>query len=158
MTTAIDSGSRPRRVAVGRWLVRGVAAVVALAGVAKVADTASAGTATLHYDPTLLVGIGALELAIAGGAAWWPGRRLPTLALVAFLLAVTGCLLTVPPGELETIGCQCFGTRFRFQDIRSHLRFNGVLIVLASVGAWFSAFQPTPDANYGTRMRCSAPD
>jgi len=62
-----------------------------------------------------------------------------------FLVAVTAYLLTVPPGELETIGCQCFGTRFRFQDIRSHLRFNGALIVLASVGAWLSAFRPAAE-------------
>ena len=142
----------------GRCVVRVVAVVVVLAGVAKVADTFAVETATLGYDPVVLLGLGAAEVALGAWALWRPGHRLPAFLLVAFLLAVTGYLLTVPPGELETVGCQCFGTRFRFQDIRSHLRFNGVLIVLASVGAWFSAFQPTPDANCGTRMRSSAPD
>jgi len=135
-----------------------VAVVVALAGAVKVADAFTVDSASLGYDATVLVGLGASEIALAGWALLRPGHRLPTLLLVAFLLAVTGYLLTVPPGELETVGCQCFGTRFRFQDIRSHLRFNGVLSVLASVSAWFSAFQPTPDANCGTRMRSSAPD
>jgi hypothetical protein len=63
-----------------------------------------------------------------------PRRRLPVTLLVGEMLAVTTYLLLVPPGERERYGRQCFGERFRFQDIRDHLRFNGALIVVASVG------------------------
>ena len=71
-------------------------------------------------------------------ALWQPIRRPPAVSLAALLLAVTLYLLTVPPGELERYGCQCFGERFRFQDVRDHLRFNGVLIVMAVAGAWLA--------------------
>ena len=123
----------------GRWTVRLVAVIVLFAGVLKVIDVVSAEQPGLQYDPALLVVLAAVEIALAAWALCRPGRRVPALAIAAFLLAVTLYLLTVPPGELERYGCQCFGGRFRFQDIRDHLRFNGALIVLAVVGAWLTA-------------------
>jgi len=56
---AVDWGSRPRRRVAGRRSVRGIAVVVALAGIAKIAEAVTAKTTTRHYDPSLLVGIGA---------------------------------------------------------------------------------------------------
>ncbi len=127
-----------RAAPLGRWIVRLVAAVVLFAGVMKVIDIASAEQSDLQYDPAVLIALGAAEIALAAWALWRLGRRLPAQPLAAFLLAVTLFLLTVPPGELERYGCQCFGERFRFQDIRDHLRLGGALIVPAVAGAWLA--------------------
>jgi hypothetical protein len=118
--------------------IRLVAAIVLSAGALKTWDAVAGEPSAIQYSTGVLVAIGASETAVALWALWRPRHRLPALALAAFLLAVTLYLLSVPPGELERYGCQCFGERFRFQDIRDHLRFNGVLIVLAVAGAWLA--------------------
>ena len=135
-----------RTTTIGRWLVRLVAVVVLVAGALKVVDVADGVPSGLLYAPAVLAVLGVTEILLGAWALWRMGRRLPALLLATFVLAVTLYLLTVPPGELERYGCQCFGTRFRFQDVRDHLRFNGVLIVLAVVGAWLArttAGEPT---------------
>ena len=68
-------------------------------------------------------------------AARYPWTRATALLLTALLVAVTVYLLLIPPGELKQAGCQCFGSRLRFQDVRTQIRFNGVLILLGVVGA-----------------------
>ena len=133
---------------VAAGLVRFVAVIVLVAGGAKLADVLVAGEPnTVVYAPVVLVALGVAEIGLAGWAVWRPRSWLAALALAGFVLAVTGYLLLVPPGELERYGCQCFGTRFRFQDVRDHLRFNGVLIVLAVVGAWLARNTSAPSSS-----------
>ena len=125
--------------------VRLVAAVVLVAGGAKLADVSVPGEpSSVQYAPVVLLALGVAEIALAGWVLWRPRSRFAALALAGFRLAVTVYLLTVPPGERERYGCQCFGTRFRFQNVRDHLRFNGVLIVLAVVGAWLASQSSSP--------------
>ena len=128
---------RDPRAVVASVLVRFVALVVLVAAVAKFADVGLPPESRLHYEPWTMAAIGTVEFALAGWALWRP-RRLPALLLVAFLVTVTVYLLLIPPGELERVGCSCFGSRFRFQDVRTHIRLNGVLILMAVAGAWWS--------------------
>ena len=79
--------------------------------------------------------IGGVEIALGLLGLVRPASRWTAVALAGFLVVVTLYLLTVPPGQLERLGCQCFGERFRFQDIRSHLQFNGGLLAATALGA-----------------------
>ena len=135
-----------RTATLGRVAVRVVAFVITVAGVLKAYDASTGGDAQYAYDPGVLVAIGVAEMLLGTWSIARPSERLPVALLLGAMMGVTAYLLLVPPGELERYGCQCFGERFRFQDIRDHLRFNGALIVLASVGGWFSAFRPGPIA------------
>ena len=123
------------RERVGGVLVRLVALVVLFAGVTKFVDVGLPPETAIHYEPWKLAAIRTVEVALAGWALWRP-TRLPALLLVGFLVVVTVYLLLIPPGELKRVGCSCFGSRFRFQDVRTHVRLNGVLILMTVVGVW----------------------
>ena len=107
---------------------------VGSAGRIQFVDVGLPPDAGLHYDRLTLAAIGGVELLLGGLALWRPDRR-AALLLTAFLVGVTVYPLLIPPGELERVGCSCFGSRFRFQDVRTHIRLNGLLILLGVAGA-----------------------
>ena len=114
-------------------LVRLVALVVLFAGITKFVDVGLPLETEIQYDPWKLAAVGLVEVGLGGVALWRPTRT-TALLLTAFLVVVTVYLLLIPPGELQSAGCQCFGSRFRFQDVRTHIRFNGVLILTCVSG------------------------
>ena len=111
--------------------MRLVALVLLVAGVAKLVDVGLPPETRIRYEPWRLAVLGVVEIAIALYALLRPSAR-SAFVLVAFFVAVTLYLIWLPPGEREQAGCQCFGSRLRFQDIRAHIRLNGALILVAA--------------------------
>ena len=117
--------------------------MVLFAGITKFVDVGLPLETEVQYDPWKLAVVGLVEVVLGGAALWRPTRG-TALLLTAFLVAVTVYLLLIPPGELESAGCQCFGSRFRFQDVRTHIRLNGVLILIGVGGTIATRASSTP--------------
>ncbi len=132
----LPADTMPRRALfAGRLLLRAVAVVVLIAGIAKFVDLGLPRSTALSYPAWQLAALGAIEIGLASAALARPGR-LTGVVVTLFMGAVTLYVLSVPPEELERVGCACFGERVRFQDVRSHVRLNGVLLLLAATGSF----------------------